>query len=181
MVFSELRNRIGEDTAGKIIILPETIAGRLNRAGLELWKGEIQKLLPDKAVVFGAELPTGDGRKYDNAVLMLHGEEITASRQRISVPYSMYRGPFAKTGANLHLLDSGILGLPDGRKAAVIVCYEAFLTWPFLVSMIHKPDLIICMANLWWCRETSLPATQKTIVSLWANTFGVPTVFVRNI
>jgi hypothetical protein len=71
--------------------------------------------------------------------------------------------------------------LPDGRNAAVIICYEAFLTWPFLVSMIHKPDVIICAANLWWCRETSLPATQRIIVSLWANTFGVPAVFVRNI
>jgi apolipoprotein N-acyltransferase len=181
MVFGDLgRRNIGESEA-EIIILPETIAGRLNRAGLELWKGEIQKWLPDKAVIFGAELPTGDGRKYDNAVLMLRGGEITASRQRIPVLYSMYRGPFAKTGANLHLSDNGILELPDGRKAAVIVCYEAFLTWPFIVSMSQKPDLIICMANLWWCRETSLPATQRAIVSLWANTFGIPAVFVRNI
>jgi apolipoprotein N-acyltransferase len=182
MVFSELRNRIGKDASPGVVILPETIAGRLNNTGFELWKNELGELLGrETAVMFGAELPAGDGRKYDNAVLMLHGREISVSRQRIPVIYSMYRGPFAKTGANLHLLDNGILGLPDGRKAAVIVCYEAFLTWPFLVSMIHKPDLIICAANLWWCGETSLPATQRTIVSLWANTFGVPAVFVRNI
>jgi apolipoprotein N-acyltransferase len=132
-------------------------------------------------VIFGAELPTGDGRKYDNAILMLNDGEITVSRQRIPVPYSMYRGPFAETGANLHLADNGILELPDGRKAAVIVCYEAFLTWPFLVSMLQQPDLIICAANLWWCGETSLPLTQQTVVSLWALTFGVSAVFVRNI
>ncbi|MDR1508908.1 MAG: hypothetical protein LBS53_04660 [Synergistaceae bacterium] len=181
MVFENLRKRdIGESDA-EIIVLPETIAGRLNRTGLELWKGEIQKLLPDKAVIFGAELPAGDGRKYDNAVLMLHDGKITASCQRIPVLYSMYRGPFAETGANLHLLDNGILELPDKRNTAIIVCYEAFLTWPILVSMSHKPDLIICAANLWWCRETSLPVTQRTIVSLWANTFGVPAVFVKNI
>jgi predicted amidohydrolase len=181
MVFGDLKKRdIGESEA-KIIVLPETIAGRLNKAGLELWKGEIQKSLPDKTVIFGAELPTGDGRKYDNALLMLHDGKIAVSRQRIPVIYSMYHGPFAKTGANLHLLDIGILGLPDGGKAAIIVCYEAFLTWPILVSMIHKPDMIICAANLWWCRETSLPAIQRSVVSLWANTFGVPAVFVRNI
>jgi apolipoprotein N-acyltransferase len=74
-----------------------------------------------------------------------------------------------------------MLPLPDGRKAAVIVCYEAFLTWPIAVSMTRKPDVIICAANLWWCRETSLPVTQKNVVSLWALTFGVPAVFVRNI
>jgi hypothetical protein len=47
--------------------------------------------------------------------------------------------------------------------------------------MIHEPDVIISTANLWWCRETSLPATQKAAVSLWALTFGVPVVFVKNI
>jgi hypothetical protein len=47
--------------------------------------------------------------------------------------------------------------------------------------MFHRPDVIVCTANLWWCRETSLPATQKNAVSLWALTFGVPAVFVQNI
>jgi hypothetical protein len=182
MVFSELGNRIGMDASANILILPETIAGRLNDTGLELWKRGLEELFGNEtAVIFGAELSTGDGKKYDNAILMLHGGEITASRQRISVPYSMYRGPFAKTGANLHLLDDGILELPDARRAAIIVCYEAFLTWPFIVSMFHKPDMIICAANLWWCRETSLPEIQRNVVSLWANTFGIPAVFVRNI
>jgi apolipoprotein N-acyltransferase len=182
MVFLELGKRIGKDAAGKIVVLPETIAGRLNDTGLELWKSGFEKLFGrETAVIFGAELPTGDGRKYDNAVLMLHDGKITASRQRIAVPYSMYRGPFANSGANLHLFDSGILGLPDGRKAAAIVCYEAFLTWPLIASMTQKPDAIICAANLWWCRDTSLPATQKTAVSLWSLLFGVSAVFAKNI
>ena len=182
MVFADLKNRIGWDALPDIVVLPETIAGRLNDVGLELWKHELEKLFGNETtVLFGAELPTDDGRKYDNAILMLHNGEISVSRQRIPVLYSMYRGPFAKTGANLYLLGDGILKLADERKAAMIVCYEAFLTWPFLVSMFHKPDLIVCAANLWWCRETSLPVTQKNAVSLWALTFGVPAVFVRNI
>jgi apolipoprotein N-acyltransferase len=184
MVFGELRKRNPgnfDNTGDKIIVLPETIAGRLNGTGLELWREEIQTLLPNKAVIFGAELPAGNGRKYDNAALMLHDGEITVSRQRIPVPYSMYKGPLAKDGANLHFWENGLISLPDKRTAAVIICYEAFLTWPFLVSMVHKPGLIISTANLWWCRETSLPVTQKNVVSLWANTFGVPAVSVRNI
>ncbi|MDR0764633.1 MAG: hypothetical protein LBE65_03470 [Synergistaceae bacterium] len=185
MVFSELENRMGKGTAANaanIVILPETIARRLNDTGLELWKLGLEKLFGRKtAIIFGAELPAGDGRKYDNALLMLYDGKITASRQRIPVIYSMYHGPFAESGANLHLTDNGILEMPDGRKAAIIVCYEAFLTWPFFVSMFHKPDMIICAANLWWCRETSLPETQRSVVSLWALTFGVPAVFVRNI
>ncbi len=93
----------------------------------------------------------------------------------------MYRGAFAQTGANLHLFEDGILQLPDGRVAAVVICYEAFLTWPYLMSMRHKADLILTMANLWWCRETSLPATQRAAVRLWGLLFGVPVLFVQNI
>jgi hypothetical protein len=180
MVFENLGELGAEKTGAEIIVLPETIAGRLNKAGLKLWGDEIQKLFPDKAVIFGAELPTGDGRKYDNAALMAYRGKTAWIRQRIPTPYSMYKGPFAKTGANLHLWECGTLPLPDGRKAAVAVCYEAFLTWPLLVSMTQNPDVIICVANLWWCRGTSLPATQRTIVSLWALTFGVPAVFAKN-
>jgi len=182
MVFSDLKKRNIAQSVAEIIVLPETIAGRLNETGMKLWKAEIQKTaIGDKTVIFGAELPTGDGRKYDNAAVMLRDGKIAYTRQRIPVPYSMFRGPFAKTGANLHLWECGILPLPDGRKAAVIICYEAFLTWPFLVSMTQKPDVIISTANLWWCKDTSLPDTQKTAVSLWSLLFGVPAVFVRNI
>jgi apolipoprotein N-acyltransferase len=181
MVFKELGKRNISESDAKVILLPETIAGRLNRTGLELWEDEIQKLaLGDKAVIFGAELPTDDGKKYDNVILMAYQGKITYIRQRIPVPYSMYAGPFAETGANLHLWDSGVMPLPDNRQAAVIVCYEAFLTWPFITSMIQKPDVIISTANLWWCRETSLPKTQRSVVSLWALTFGVPAVLVKN-
>jgi apolipoprotein N-acyltransferase len=148
---------------------------------MKLWRTEIQNSLPDKTVIFGAELPTGDGRKYDNAVLMVYRGKIAFTRQRIPVPRSMYKGPFAETGANLHLWECGVLPLPDGKKAGVIVCYEAFLTWPFIASMIQKPDVFICTANLWWCRDTSLPATQETVVSLWSLLFGVPAVFAWNI
>jgi apolipoprotein N-acyltransferase len=182
MVFTELRKRFGRENSADIIILPETIAGRLNRTGLELWKSEIERLAEDDiAVIFGAELPTGDGRKYDNAAVMLHKGKFSFAVQRIPVLYSMYRGPFSSAGANLHWLDDGILELPDNRKAAVVICYEAFLTWPYLASMIHRPDLIISMSNLWWCRETSLPASQRRAVSLWASLFGVPHVFAWNI
>jgi apolipoprotein N-acyltransferase len=181
MVFSDLKRRDISQSGAKIIVLPETVAGRLNKTGMKLWRDEIQKSLPGKTVIFGAELPTGGGMKYDNAMVMLREGKITRTRQRIPVPYSMYGGPFAKTGANLHLWECGILPLPDGGKAAIIICYEAFLTWPYVTSMIKKPDVIICAANLWWCRETSLPDTQKTAVTLWALLFGVPAVFALNI
>jgi apolipoprotein N-acyltransferase len=179
IVFADLKKRV-DGTSADVIVLPETIAGRLNQAGLELWKGEIRKLVSDDtAVIFGAELPTCDGRKYDNAALMLYKGNFSSVRQRIAVPYSMYR-PFSGTGANLYLTEDAILTLPNGQRAAVVICYEAFLTWPWLVSMIHKPDVIISIANLWWCRDTSIPVSMERFVQLWGRLFGVPVVAARN-
>jgi hypothetical protein len=47
--------------------------------------------------------------------------------------------------------------------------------------MLHRPDVLVSIANLWWCRETSLPVTQRNVASLWALTFGVPFAYARNI
>ena len=180
-VFNDLRKQNIKSMDARVIVLPETIAGRLNTSGLSLWREEAQKLLrKDMALIFGAEIPTGDGRRYDNAAIILYKKEITLSKQRIPVPYSMYRGPFAQNGANLHLFDDGVIRLPDGRTIAMIICYEAYLTWPFLLSMAHKPDVIVSIANLWWCRGISLPQSQRTILSLWGLLFGVPVVFAQN-
>ena len=180
-VFNDLRKRNIKSMDASVVVLPETIAGRLNASGLSLWREGAQKLLhKDMTLIFGAEIPTGDGRRYDNAAVILYKGEITLSKQRIPVPYSMYRGPFAEDGANLHLFDDGMIRLPDGRKVAMIICYEAYLSWPFLLSMAHKPDAIVSIANLWWCRGTSLPRSQRTILSLWGLLFGVPVVFAQN-
>jgi hypothetical protein len=47
--------------------------------------------------------------------------------------------------------------------------------------MLHRPDVLVSIANLWWCRETSLPVTQRNVASLWALTFSVPLAYARNI
>jgi apolipoprotein N-acyltransferase len=181
MIFLELEKRNLKEREEKFIVFPETIAGRLNDAGFELWRNEFGRLFEDDAaVIFGGEIPAPDGKKYDNALVMLHRGNFSVLSQRIPVPYSMYRGPFSEIGANLHFFGDGILELPDTRKAAVVICYETVLTWPILLSMAHGPDMIIVAANLWWCRETSLPVSMQRTMYLWGKLFGVPVVFSKN-
>gem|GEM_PF-2368558 len=180
-VFSDIRKAGIREMKAGYIVLPETIAGRLNSSGLHIWKTELSKLLrADQKAIFGGEIPTGNGNKYDNAMILLNGDAMTTIAQRIPVPYSMYHGPFAKTGANLHLWDDGVLFLPDGRKAAVIICYEAFLSLPYILSFLRNPDLIIFTGNQWWCKDTSLPLIQERSVYLWAQLFNIPVISARN-
>jgi hypothetical protein len=129
MVFSSIRKARIRELKDEYIVLPETIAGRLNSSGIHIWKTELKKLLrADQKAIFGGEIPTDNGKKYDNVMILLNGDDMTMIAQRIPVPYSMYKGPFSESGANLHLLKNGVLELPDNRKAAVIICYEAYLS-----------------------------------------------------
>jgi apolipoprotein N-acyltransferase len=67
-----------------------------------------------------------------------------------------------------------------GKKLGFLVCYEQFLTWPFLTLQSQKPDAILAPSNLWWCKNTSLPGIQAATVKLWAMLFGMPVVVSVN-
>jgi hypothetical protein len=180
MVFTDLRKRQIRRLEQRYILLPETVAGRSNEAAVTLWTKEIDMIRGNDQVFFwGGEIPTAPAM-YDNGLFMYDGRSVSFKAQRIPVPYSMYR-PFTNTGANLHYFSDGILSLPDGKKALVLICYETFLTWPLLFSMSHKPDIIIAVSNLWWCRDTSIPDSQERFVSLWGRLFNLPVVFAVNI
>ena len=181
MVFNDLREMKINSLPEDYIVLPETIAGRLNPLGLELWRNESRQILrAGQKIMFGGEIPTDNGSKYDNVMILLNGEDMIITAQRIPVPYSMYYGPLAETGANLYLWQDGILELPDDRKAAVIICYEAFLSLPYVLSFMQSPDLILWTGNQWWCKNTSLPLIQERSVALWAQLFDIPALLVKN-
>jgi apolipoprotein N-acyltransferase len=59
------------------------------------------------------------------------------------------------------------------KKLGILVCYEQFLTWPFLSLMSQKPDVIVAPSNLWWCKDTSLPGIQAATARLWARLFRI--------
>jgi apolipoprotein N-acyltransferase len=79
----------------------------------------------------------------------------------------------------MHWLDPGIFTL-NGRKGAALVCYEQVLIWPVLVSMAHKPDVIIAPANAWWSHNTSIPCIQHAVLAAWSRLFHIPVITAFN-
>jgi apolipoprotein N-acyltransferase len=94
----------------------------------------------------------------------------------------MFR-PFGGEGANAYLSSLGDVSVMEirGKRLGFLVCYEQFLTWPFLTLISQKPDGIIAPSNLWWCRDTSLPGIQAAAVRLWARLFGVALISAANL
>lgn len=175
------------------LVLPETICGALtSQNSLKEWKNLAFKILgrdwkeQGRSMFLGAELPTEiseKGVKYDNTVISFGKKQIRYS-QKVPVPFSMYRPWNKDNGANGYLFEPEILHLEDGTKAGVIICYEQLLTWPWLLMIIGNnwktPDVVICTANNWWSKKTSLPAIQQRTRELWSRLIGVPTVSAEN-
>ena len=94
----------------------------------------------------------------------------------------MYR-PLSDFGANADIFSLGknSVMILSGVRTGVLICYEQFLTWPFLTLMTLEPKLIAAPANFWWCRETSLPAVRDRTVKLLSALFGVPLASSVNI
>lgn len=166
--------------ASAYVVVPETVAGIWTQASEQFWSG-LAGLLKERGqtLIIGAEI-YDDTKKYDNCMIFLGRDDNRLYRQRVPVPISMWR-PFGGAGtANAYWLDSGSVELADGRRAAVLICYEQVLAWPVMCSFASSPDMLIATANQWWCRDTSIPNIQLQCAASWAKLFGVPLVTAAN-
>lgn len=130
------------------ILLPETIAGTWNRASKQLWLPLGRYLEKHgQTLVLGAEI-YDHTLKYDNCMIFLGKDNTPIYRQRVPVPISMWR-PFGGKGtAKAHWLDDGRITLLDGMTAVCLLCYEQYIAWPILLSMLHgKADILLCASN----------------------------------
>jgi apolipoprotein N-acyltransferase len=154
----------------------------MNPTTLKRWRKFLDPFAENGMVfVAGGEIPRG--RKYDNTMISFKGDRKShAALQRIPVPCSMFV-PFSGEGANAYLSSLGEISIMEikGKRLGFLVCYEQFLTWPFLSLMSQKPDAIIAPSNLWWCKDTSLPGIQATTARLWARLFGRPLISATNL
>jgi apolipoprotein N-acyltransferase len=177
------KERNGELESADIVILPETVIGRMNLTTMKRWT-RFFDLFAQRGVAFiaGGEIPTDRGRKYNNVMASFEGDgKSQTASQRFPVPFSMFV-PFSRQGANAYLSSLGEMSIMEvkGRRLGFLVCYEHFLTWPFLTLISQKPDVLVAPANLWWCKDTSLPGIRATAARLWARLFGVPVVEAVN-
>jgi apolipoprotein N-acyltransferase len=160
-----------------MIVLPETLIGRMNFTTQKRWERFFSHWTKNGIVfLVGAEIPTDEGRKYDNTVVVFDGStHFQVAKQRVPVPYSMFC-PFSATGANAYLGSLGEISIlkVKSKKLGVLVCYEQFLMWPFLTLLTQKPDAIVAPANMWWSRDTSLPCIQRRTLHAWSALFNIP-------
>lgn len=163
----------------RVVVYPETVAGRWTSATADLWAVTADRLAEQgRTVLVGAEVPIEGGSQTRNALAYV-GAEHGALYQRVPVPFSMWK-PWTDAGTIADPFGDGI-GQLHGRRVASFICYEQLLVWPMLLSLAASPDLLIGAANDYWAASTSIPAIQTMTLRAWSQLFGVPLVAAVNL
>ena len=161
------------------VLFPETVAGLWTPATAELWADAAEHLRSTgRTAIVGAEVPIEGTGRTRNALVFIghHSGELV---QRIPVPVSMWK-PWADAGTEADLFGDGI-GQVNGKRAAVLVCYEQLLVWSMLLSQAARPEIVIGAANDYWAAQTSIPGIQTMTLRAWSRLFSVPLVVAVNL
>jgi len=88
--------------------------------------------------------------------------------------------PFANDGVPINVFGPGTIPVQNER-AAVLICYEQLLVWPFLSSAFERPTILITAANDYWAKRTPIPKIQSASSSSLARLFGLPVLSAVNL
>jgi hypothetical protein len=166
-------------TTERYIVLPETIAGWWGKTTENLWSETTGAFaLKGRTLFIGAETSKRGTKKYYNVVQVRGGANATVE-QRYPVPFSMWN-PFSETGTIANWFGGNGTVEVDGKSVGVLICFEAYIYFPSLVTMVSRPDVLVAVSNVWWAKTTNIPLLLDKCVKSWALLFDTPVVTSKN-
>jgi apolipoprotein N-acyltransferase len=169
-----------EKTTAKYIVLPETIAGWWGTPTEDLWRPTTDLFASQGRTYFvGAETPLRGTKKYYN-VVQIRGSNHGTVEQRYPVPFSMWN-PFREKGAVANFFRGGGVARVDDLSVGILICYEPYLYYPSIMTLVRRPDVLVVVSNSWWSRTTNIPLLSDKCAVSWALLFDVPLVLSKNI
>jgi hypothetical protein len=174
------------ESRAAVLLFPEHLVTHWNESTEAFWGDTLTSVATQhRTVLIGAGInQPGDSRnpfdqnRYLNVVLA-RGEDNTALYQeRIPIPIAMWK-PFGDEGVPLNLFARGTIHVHN-QNAAVLICYEQILVWPFLSSALEHPTILLTTANDYWAKNTRIPAIQQSSAMSWARLFHIPVLSATN-
>lgn len=165
----------------RVIVLPEQILGTWSATWHLFLEASIgAQLREHKAqVLLGAAVPISSSERTFNSAIVYDGTSWRQANARFAIPVSMWK-PWSAQSTVVEWFADGTYWI-DGRKILLSLCYEDLLVWPALLSFIHKPQLIVSMANAWWAGAgPKILDIQREHIEAWARIFNVPIVRAVN-
>jgi len=174
------------ESRATVLLFPEHLVAHWNESTEAFWGDTLTSIAAQhRTVLIGAGInrpatlknPFGQNR-YLN-VLLARGEENAAVyEERIPIPIAMWK-PLSDDGVPLKLFGRGTIGIRS-QKAAVLICYEQVLVWPFVSSAVERPTILLTISNDYWAKDTLIPAIQHASAASWARLFDLPILSATN-
>jgi hypothetical protein len=166
------------DSNAQIQVFPEGIITHWTPSAEGFWQSTYSELRENhQSILFGAEENMPHRGQYRNEIL-LRGEYTATFQQRVPIPYVMWR-PWDKSGVPIHYFGPSILSVGPER-AAPLICYEQLLVAPILISIEHRPEIIVAIANDYWTKDTYIAEIQQSAIEAWSRLFWIPVVSATN-
>lgn len=165
-----------------VVLLPETIVGVLDgESRFSVWQVEAGLAARGARVLVGAIVPLPSGQ-YQNGLVVLGAKagEAAMAVQNVPAPISMWKPWANNDGALADPLGRGNIVEVNGLKVGAVVCYEQVLAFSLLWTISGSPDVLTAASNVWWARDTSVPAIQRQMVKSFGQLFDIPVLVASN-
>jgi len=169
-----------------VLLFPEHLVSHWNESTEAFWGDTLTAVAAQhRTILIGAGInqpatprnPLAQNR-YLNVLLARGDENAALYQERIPIPVAMWK-PLDDDGVPLNLFARGTIRIHN-QKAAVLICYEQVLVWPFLSSALEHPTILLTTSNDYWAKNTRIPAIQQSSAASWARLFHLPLLSASN-
>jgi hypothetical protein len=161
----------------RVLIFPEAAVPTYGKNAHAFFKQDFSRVASrSQVLIYGAQMDVPGSRVN---VMVIEGAERGVWPQRMPAPVAMWRpwdsaNSFPARVAGPHSFDV------QGQRVAPLLCYEASLVWPALLSMRERPTVVVAIANMYWAKGTLVPRQMRACVRAWSRLFHLPSYIAEN-
>jgi apolipoprotein N-acyltransferase len=164
-----------------LVIFPESVIPDWSAAHDARWASTFAQLSAQRTgILIGTTIPIPNTQANRNVLLSRGFTEHLSYVQRVPIPLGMWQPGESRRGFPLSLRFPATIRVWNHR-AGVLLCYEQMTFWPAVETMARSPEMLIAPSNLYWARNTSIPAIQHLAAQDWADLWAIPLYEARNL
>lgn len=164
-----------------LLIFPESVIPDWSAAHDARWASTFAQLSAQlTGILIGTTIPIPNTQANRNVLLSRGFTEHLSYVQRVPIPLGMWQLGESHRGFPLSLRFPAAIRVWN-RRAGVLLCYEQMTFWPAVETMARDPEMLIAPSNLYWARDTSIPAIQHLAAQDWADLWAISLYEARNL
>jgi hypothetical protein len=164
-----------------LLIFPESVIPDWSAMHDARWASTFAQLnTQHTGILIGTTIPIPNTQANRNVLLSRGFTEHLSYVQRVPIPLGMWQLGGSRRGFPLSLRFPAAIRVWN-RRTGVLLCYEQMTFWPAVETMARGPEMLIAPSNLYWARNTSVPAIQHLAAQDWADLWAIPLYEARNL